>query len=261
MIDDPYPRPGVHSRNRRRVVEGALPLRPPAVRFVRALLLTAGLCCLGFYIYSAADEYVYQKYENWAFDRQIAGSVNVSFLDFVRAQAGIARFATKERPISTAVPRPKTSEFRRPSPGEALGRVAIGRLHVSAMVREGVDKNVLSTAVGHVPTTSLPGQLGNFAIAAHRDTLFRALKDIRLDDTVTIETASGTYTYKVLATKIVKPSDVSVLRSDGGGLIPGKGETNSRLLTMITCYPFYYVGSAPKRFIVQGELISPAPHG
>jgi sortase A len=115
----------------------------------------------------------------------------------------------------------------------------------------------LSTAVGHIPSTSLPGQDGNFAIAAHRDTLFRALKDIRTDDLVTFQSAGGSYTYRVAATKIVKPSDVSVLGADGGGLIPAKGGPPGadKLLTMITCYPFYYVGSAPKRFIVEARLV------
>jgi sortase A len=115
--------------------------------------------------------------------------------------------------------------------------------------------------VGHIPSTSLPGQDGNFAIAAHRDTLFRALKDIQTGDLVTFQSAAGSYTYRVAATKIVTPSDVSVLRSDGGGLIPVKAGSQGadKLLTMITCYPFYYVGSAPKRFIVEARLVGADP--
>ncbi|HEY7307024.1 MAG TPA: class D sortase, partial [Bryobacteraceae bacterium] len=137
------------------------------------------------------------------------------------------------------------------------GRIEIKRLSLSAMVRQGVDAKMLSVAVGHVPSTALPGELGNFAIAAHRDTLFRGLKGVRKGDLVTFESQNGTYTYKVLATKIVTPSDVSVLRADGGGLIPlsGSAESPAHLLTMITCYPFNYVGSAPKRFIVQAKLV------
>ncbi len=96
----------------------------------------------------------------------------------------------------------------------------IKRLNVSAIVREGVDADTLRIAMGHVPSTSLPGATGNFAIAAHRDTLFRALKDIKKDDLVTFESPTGTYTYQVAATKIVKPSDITVLRPDGGGLVP-----------------------------------------
>jgi sortase A len=113
------------------------------------------------------------------------------------------------------------------------------------MVREGVDNETLSRAVGHLPYTALPGQTGNFAIAAHRDTLFRALKDIQKDDRVTFQSQTGSYTYEVVSTKIVKPSNLSVVQPQG----------SEKLLTMITCYPFYYVGSAPKRFIVQAKLV------
>ena len=121
-----------------------------------------------------------------------------------------------------------------------------------------MDAKTLSIAVGHVPSTALPGQTGNFAIAAHRDTLFRALKDIKRDDLVTFRSAAGSYTYQVLATEIVKPTEVSVLRPDGGGLIDPSASVagGQKLMTMITCYPFYYVGSAPKRFIVEGKLIA-----
>jgi sortase A len=132
-----------------------------------------------------------------------------------------------------------------PVQGSVLGRVEISRLNLSAIVREGVDDATLSRAVGHLPSTALPGETGNFAIAAHRDTLFRALKDIQKDDQVSFESESGTYTYKVVSTKIVKPSDVSVLGPQG----------DAKLLTMITCYPFYYVGSAPNRFVVQAKEI------
>jgi sortase A len=142
-----------------------------------------------------------------------------------------------------------------------VARVSIKRLELSAMVREGVSAKTLSTSVGHIPATALPGAEGNFAIAAHRDTLFRALKNIRLGDEVTVESRSQRYVYEVVATKIVKPSDVSVLRADGGGLYAAAddGTKPERLLTMITCYPFYYVGSAPKRFIVESRLVSSSP--
>jgi sortase A len=250
-VDPLLVRPGVHSHNRRRLLEADQELRPPAVRFARLLLLLAGLCGTGYYLYSLADEYVYQRYENWAFDQQIAGASHVSFLDYVKFQAGIA--APPIERTSAKKPEPPSQPFR-PVTGATIARLSIERLRLSAIVREGVDAKTLKTAVGHVPATALPGHRGNFAIAAHRDTLFRALKDIRLGDIVSIETPTGTYKYQVAATKIVKPSDVSVLRSDGGGLIATGN--NSHLLTMITCYPFYYVGSAPKRFVVEARLLS-----
>jgi sortase A len=255
--------PGLHSHNRRRRGPGA-GSRPFLLKVALVLLLVLGLGGVGYYAYTLGDQYIYQTYENWAFDRQIAGRQGVTFADYLRERTPFGFLMTKE-PAPAPAP---NSEAPKPSAGPAalaegalLGRVEISRLGVSAIVREGVGARTLSTAVGHIPSTSLPGQDGNFAIAAHRDTLFRALKDIRTDDLVTFQSATGSYTYRVAATKIVKPSDVSVLRSDGGGLIPVKAgpESADKLLTMITCYPFYYVGSAPKRFIVEARLVGAGP--
>jgi sortase A len=241
------------------------------VRRLRVLLLVLGLCGLAYYGYTLADQYIYQSYENWAFDQQIAGRANVTFSDYLRQRTPfgfLVGSAPAQPAVSTKTAAPSLPEqaITRPAEGSLLGRVEIPRLNLSAIVREGVDNKTLSTAVGHIPSTSLPGQEGNFAIAAHRDTLFRALKDIKKDDLVTFQSPTGTYTYTVVATKIVTPSNVSVLRSDGGGIIPANDPPAqpadaSHLLTMITCYPFYYVGAAPKRFIVEAELVPnlPAP--
>ncbi|HEX3684532.1 MAG TPA: class D sortase [Bryobacteraceae bacterium] len=253
-----FAKPGLHSHNARRR-RSQLTRKPDFLRGLRGLLLILGLCGVGYYAYALSDQYIYEAYENWAFDQQIAGRQGVTFSDYLRDETpfGFLAGSARAKP-ATVTPAPaKLAEqpLDRPAEGSMLGRVEIGRLNLSAIVREGVDTKTLSTAVGHVPSTALPGQVGNFAIAAHRDTLFRALKDIKQDDLVTFQSASGTYSYKVVATKIVKPSDVSVLRSDGGGIIPAEDATGRRLLTMITCYPFYYVGSAPKRFIVEAELV------
>ncbi len=257
-----YGKPGLHShnKNRRARRRSASVLRP-----VQMLLFLVGLVALGYYCYTVADQYVYQVYQNWAFDQEIAGRRGIHFSDYVREQTPFG-FLVGAKPAAPKLPvvPPQPPELARPAQGSLLGRVEIARLNLAAMVREGVDAKTLSIAVGHVPSTSLPGQAGNFAIAAHRDTLFRVLKDIRLGDLITFQSPAGTYTYQVVATKIVTPSDVSVLRSDGGGLIPaaelsssdGQGE---KLLTMITCYPFYYVGAAPKRFIVEARFVSTNP--
>jgi sortase A len=125
-----------------------------------------------------------------------------------------------------------------------LGRVTISRLNMSAVVLEGVDSDTLRRSAGHVPSTALPGEVGNFSIAAHRDTLFRPLKDIRVGDEVQFATPQKNLLFRVVSTKIVKPTDVSILDPQG----------DSKLLTMITCYPFYYIGSAPQRFIVTARL-------
>ena len=103
----------------------------------------------------------------------------------------------------------------------------------------------LRVAAGHVPGTALPGDAGNAAFAAHRDTFFRPLKDVREGDEIAVATPSGNYRYVVTAISIVEPEDLSVL-----------SPTAESVLTLITCYPFDYVGSAPQRFIVQAELQS-----
>src|SRR5208282_3170876 len=131
-----------------------------------------------------------------------------------------------------------------------IGRLDIPRLKLSVMVREGADEGTLRRAVGHIPGTAMPGKLGNVGLAGHRDTFFRALRSIREDDAIEFQTTHGTFHYIVKSTKVVSPRDVSVLAASGG-----------ENLTLVTCYPFYYVGSAPKRFIVRAIQagLSPRP--
>jgi len=131
----------------------------------------------------------------------------------------------------------------RSQPG-LIGRLEIQRLGLSVMVMEGDDHRTLRRAVGHIPGTAMPGQNGNSVLTGHRDTFFRPLRNIRLDDIVTLTTLQGEYRYRVLATQVVSPDNVSVL--DAG---------RNEILTLITCYPFYFVGAAPNRFIVRTERI------
>ena len=130
-----------------------------------------------------------------------------------------------------------------PGSGEPIGILEIPRLGLSSVVIEGDEAAALLLGVGHLSDTPLPGTSGNSVFAAHRDTFFRPLAGIRKGDTVLVTTPDGVHRYRVYATRIVQPSDVSVLRS---------GQQSQ--LTLVTCYPFDYVGSAPQRFIVQAEL-------
>ena len=130
-------------------------------------------------------------------------------------------------------------------PGALIGRISVARLGVSVIVMEGTDASTLRRAAGHISGTALPGQDGNVAIAAHRDTFFRPLRNIRKDDVIAITTTRGDYRYRVVSTKIVKPDDVAVLNSDG-----------TDALTLVTCYPFNFIGAAPNRFIVRARQIS-----
>ena len=126
--------------------------------------------------------------------------------------------------------------------GEMIGRLEIPRVHLSVIVLEGSDSSVLDIAAGHIPGTALPGAIGNVAIAAHRDTFFRSLQEIRPQDRLSFETSVASFEYAVESTEVVEPSDTGVLR-------PTAGEE----LTLITCYPFNYIGNAPKRFIVHAR--------
>jgi sortase A len=98
----------------------------------------------------------------------------------------------------------------------------------------------LQLAVGHIPGTALPGEDGNIGLAAHRDTFFRRLQDIRNDDEIRLTTSDGVYAYRVERTSVVKPKDIWVLNP-----------TRHPALTLVTCYPFTYIGNAPERFIVR----------
>jgi sortase A len=131
------------------------------------------------------------------------------------------------------------------SPSGLLGRMDIPRLGVSVIVAEGTDERTLRRAGGHIAGTSFPGQRGNIGIAGHRDTLFRPLRNIRQNDVITLTTLAGEYRYRVTSTEIVNPTDVTVLQSDG-----------HEVLTLVTCYPFYFVGPAPDRFIVRAARVT-----
>jgi sortase A len=125
-----------------------------------------------------------------------------------------------------------------------VGRIEVTRLGLSVVVMEGTSAHTLRRAAGHIEGTALPGEQGNVGISGHRDTLFRPLKDIRQDDIIMVTTLAGEYRYRVVSMKVVTPENTAVLNSDGRDI-----------LTLVTCYPFYFVGPAPDRFIVRAERI------
>jgi len=138
-------------------------------------------------------------------------------------------------PLATA--RPGTE-------AERVSRLEIPRLGVSVMVHEGVESSILRIGAGHIPGTAFPGEPGNVGIAAHRDTFFRKLSGVRPKDTVLLSTLEGSYEYSVEWTRVVKPSQLEVLAA-----------SDHPELTLVTCYPFYYVGPAPDRFIVRARRV------
>ena len=142
-----------------------------------------------------------------------------------------------------AVPKAPNPPRRRLNHGDVVGRLSIPRLNLSVMVFEGDEAAILKHGAGHI--ASVPAGLGNLAIAAHRDTYFRPLRLIRLNDVIEFTTTEGVSRYTVTDIEIVRPSDIQVLAKAPG-----------RDLTLVTCYPFYYLGSAPKRWIVHAKQIA-----
>ena len=209
--------------------------------------LLIGLAAIDMFVWVNTSTVLYQAYEDWSFDQTMRG-VKPSTRGFIADEIS-ALFGNRSKMENPELPRKPDAlpAERPPLPEMLLGRLRIPRLNVAAMVREGADSGTLRTAIGHIPGTALPGRAGNVGLAGHRDTFFRALRNIEKDDTIDFETDSGTYRYAVQSTKIVSPRDVSVLAAAGG-----------RTLTLVTCYPFYYIGSAPKRFIVRAVQVTPA---
>jgi sortase A len=128
--------------------------------------------------------------------------------------------------------------------GDVLGEIEVPRLGLDAIVVQGDSPATLKRAVGHLSQSALPGEWGNVALAGHRDTFFRPLRDIRLGDTITFKTQERTFEYLVQSIEVVAPTDVGVLE-------PSTGHD----LTLLTCYPVYYVGPAPKRLVVRAREV------
>lgn len=213
--------------------------RGPAWDWLERLLLLVGVVCLGIFLWSWLDARAFEAQQNEVLEQTLAGH------QALPVEPKPAAPASETDALSSFKRAEKKLETPPPGDGELLGRIQIPRIDVTAMVVEGVGKKSLRRAAGHIPGTALPSEdEGNVGIAAHRDSFFRGLKDIRIDDTIELTTLDGTHRYRVEWTRIVKPSDTSVL-----------APTDGPALTLVTCYPFYYVGSAPKRFIVRAHRI------
>jgi len=143
------------------------------------------------------------------------------------------------------------SESQYPHPvieGNTIGEMEIPRLGLKVTFVQGDTPKILRRAVGHIPGTALPGNLGNVVLTGHRDTFFRSLRNIRQGDTITLKTFDGDFQYEVEFTAVVPPSDIHVLEP-----------SDENTLTLVTCFPFYYVGPAPDRFITRARQIGRSP--
>jgi len=184
------------------------------LRVSQYLLFGVGILALGYFGFTLLDAWVYQANAERSLENQI------------RLQ--------QEHKVSYSKPALKE--------GDVLGRIEIPRLGMSVAVLQGTSARILRLGAGHIDGTALPGEPGNTGIAGHRDTFFRALKGIRPDDEIQLQTATGLLRYKVDWVKVVAPDDVGVL-----------APSTESTLTLVTCYPFYYFGAAPKRFIVHAQ--------
>ena len=202
--------------------------------FAQRLFLWLGLALLICAGGTAAYSGIYQQYQSWKFERAV-----------VNAKA-------ENMPQHAAAPKrgeaPLLQEPAGLREGDVVGNLHIPRIGLSVIILQGIETGTLILGAGHVPGTPLPGSDGNVAIAAHRDTFFRRLNAILVDDRIQFATVHGTYDYVVDLTEIVDPEDTRVMESRG------RSE-----LTLITCYPFYFVGSAPERFVVHARPITSAP--
>jgi sortase A len=154
-----------------------------------------------------------------------------------------------EPSLPSSAPGPIALPFRAPfragSGMSLVGRVDVPRVHLSAMVADGTTARVLRVAVGHVPGTAMPWQSGNVTLVAHRDTFFRRLGELIPGDMIHVTVPGAEYFYRVTFTDVVDPHETWVLQ-------PATGDT----LTLITCYPFHFIGSAPKRFVVRARRLA-----
>lgn len=219
-----------------------------SVRWLGGGLALLGLVLVGLWLRDYVETHAFQSAESRRLETALRqedskgtpapGSANIMLaLDpaKVTPAPGSARVAPASGPARRSTPSVAAAKG-------ALGRIEIPRLRISGMIAEGTDTRTLKRAVGHVVRTSQPGQAGNVGLAAHRDGFFRGLGGVRKDDLIRIVTVRGTYSYRVEWMVVVDPHRIDVLDS-----------TAEPSLTLITCYPFNWIGRAPKRFVVRAK--------
>jgi LPXTG-site transpeptidase (sortase) family protein len=195
-----------------------------AATILRRALTVVGVLCLG--LWTAVKVYAYASTAH-----------NKSLLERL----------VRERRGDLAIPAIGAKSFaeRGPSAGSLLGWIDIPRLGTSAAILEGTDERWLEQGAGHLPDTALPAADGNAAIAGHRDSVFRGLRRVVIGDRIEVTTPTSTHVYAVDSLKVVPPTDTSVI-----------APSPTEQLTLITCYPFTYIGPAPERFVVQAHRVA-----
>jgi LPXTG-site transpeptidase (sortase) family protein len=221
------------------------------MRYFELALLGLGLGLLSIYGFFRMHAWFFQAYDSWSFDQSTKKrthevSVPSSHPDkgpIAEQEAKVLEDSEPGQDWAPARALAHQNTLAR-KPRTIIGRLLIPTLNMSVMVLEGTDRWTLNRAVGHIENTDLPGDTGNVGISGHRDGFFRNLGHIGKGDEISLVTTDRTYTYQVESTQIVKPKDIQVLAPSA-----------QPILTLVTCYPFYYVGDAPDRFIVKAKLI------
>lgn len=220
--------------------EGTSPPRPRhwPLAWTARMLFALGVGCFGWVGWSLSEATVVEAVES----RRLAEARDDQ----------LGSFAPSDSTEPTQVGAfPEEVSWGELSEGDLVGRIDIGRLEISAIMLSGTTGRTLRRAVGHIPGTALPGEAGNVGLAGHRDSFFRELSGILAGDTISMVTPHGDLHYQVDSVFVVDPEDVHVLAP------PPTGE----MVTLVTCYPFYYVGPAPRRFIVQGHRLNDTSTG
>lgn len=224
------------------------------VRFCERALIVIGLVFLAIYGFFRVHAWFFQAYDSWSFDQSLRNrsqeveSPGIASHSDGNTQPQIQKPRAWEETLdyddwAPARIRAHERSLARP-PRAIVGRLLIPALDMNVMVLEGTDRWTLNRAAGHIEGTALPGQTGNVGISAHRDGFFRSLSRISQGDEISLVTLERIYTYQVESTQIVSPSETQVLE-----------QSAKPILTLVTCYPFYFVGEAPQRFIVQARLV------
>lgn len=193
--------------------------RPPkrrnrALTWLERALWSLAVVCLGWVGWSYSDAFLYQQWAEATFDGAVAATA----------------------PNAVSAPGFEAAE------GDPVARVRIPRLDLSVVVAEGTTSGVLRRAAGRLGRSAAPGSDGNVVVAAHRDSFFRPLEHVEIGDEVMLDGPEGSDVYTVEWTRVVDPSALEVTENPG---YPA--------LTLVTCYPFRYLGSAPQRFIVRAR--------
>jgi len=192
-----------------------------------------GIGCLLFYAAACTQTALFQTREKAAFDEALLASIHSEEHDTSGwSSARVEHY----QEVSGA-------------PVTALARLDVPDASVSVMVLPGTDETTLNRAVGHIEGTPTPGEAGNVGIAGHRDGFFRGLKKLEAGDRLSMTTLEGVAQYEVASIEIVEPRAVEVL-----------DQTPYDAITLVTCYPFYYVGDAPQRYIVHARKVDYTTH-